>query len=87
MEYINRNFSTALRLILFVVAALIFVKVLPLLVVAILGIWIFNSGRKYFKKHKKEKNIYKQQVYKEKSSYNNNNFSNGKIIDVEYEEV
>ena len=90
MDFINRSFSGTFKIILTIIAVLIFIRIIPLLVVVgfiawagVKGMKYFNS-RKYKRANKHENMDVNSSMYAEKDSFD---FTDKNIVDVEYEEI
>lgn len=90
MEFINKKISGVFKIILVIAAILIFIKIFPLLILVGIVAYGGNKLLKYIKKFKNEKigkvekDDIKSEVYEEQNYYD---FSNKKVIDVEYEDI
>jgi len=90
MDFVNRNFSGAVRILLSILAVFVFIKILPLLVIAGFILWAGFKGFKYFKT-KGNKKAKKHENVDISANINNNrvpfDFTGKNIVDVEYEEI
>ena len=90
MDFVNRNLSGAFKIILTIMAVLIFIRILPVLVVVGVVAWAGVKGVKYFKtRGNKKANKYENMdvnsnIHDEKDSFD---FTGKNVVDVEYEEI
>ncbi|MDW8802298.1 hypothetical protein P8V03_14175 [Clostridium sp. A1-XYC3] len=88
MDFVNKNFSGAFKIVFGILAIFVLIRIIPLLVVAGIAIWGGAKGIKYFKSwknrkiNKKEKTV--DYVNVEKEFFD---LSDKKIVDVDYEEL
>jgi hypothetical protein len=87
MDFVNKSFPVICKVLLVLVVAFILVRIVPFVVVAGTVLFAFVKIKKYFKSKKntssKMENMNNMVDDKEDSF----NFSNKKVIDVEYDEV
>lgn len=87
MDFVNKSFPVIWKVLLVLVVAFILVRIVPFIVVAGIALFAFVKIKKYFKSKKgtspKVENINNMVDDKEDPF----NFSNKKVIDVEYDEV
>lgn len=90
MDFVNRNLSSAFKIILAIVIMLIFIKTIPVLIIVGIVAWAGNKGMKFFKNRKsKESTTYKKMnvnpdIYSAKDSFD---ITGKNVIDVEYREM
>jgi hypothetical protein len=91
MDFVNRNFSGTLKIIITVFAVFVFIRVLPWIVAIGVIAWGINKSVKHIntlirvkKNNKQEKVNVKDDEYNHDSAFD---FSGKKIIDVDYEEI
>lgn len=90
MDFVNRNLSGAFKIILTIMAVLIFIRILPVLLVVGVVAWGGFKGVKYLKtRGNKKANKYEKMdvnanIHDEKDSFD---FTGKNVVDVEYEEI
>lgn len=90
MDFINRNFSGMFKTIIIIAAVLVFVRIFPLIILVGLVGWGGHKAINYIKTYKSEKIGRKRKADDKNKTYEQQNyydFSNKKVIDVDYEEV
>ncbi|OAA84042.1 hypothetical protein [Clostridium ljungdahlii] len=87
MDFVNKSFPVIWKVLLVLVVAFILVRIVPFIVVAGTALFAFVKIKKYFRSKKstssKTENINNMVDDKEDPF----NFSNKKVIDVEYDEI
>lgn len=89
MDFINKSFYGVGKIILGIIFIIIFIRIIPFVVVAGVGIWAIIKGKNYFKSKKNNK-LNKNKLHTDNNIYNEENpfnLSNKKVIDVEYENI
>jgi uncharacterized membrane protein len=90
MDFVNKNFSGVFKIIVGVIVFLLFIKVVPWIALGGLVIWAITKIIKHFKRWKQGNGFKKEEVkinntvYDEKDEFD---FSEKKIVDVDYKEV
>lgn len=90
MDFINRNFYSALKLIIGFITVIVFIRIIPWLVVVGGIFWAFNKCVKLIRTYKEKRSNMQKKVYEKSSVYSDENsfdFPEKKVIDVEYEEI
>lgn len=87
MESISKNFSGVFKIMLAIAAVLIFIRIFPWLI--LIGVVAYGGNKliKYIRKHKSgkiRKSDIKGEIYEEQNYYD---FSDKKVVDVDFEEV
>ncbi|MCI1944361.1 hypothetical protein [Clostridium luticellarii] len=87
MDFVFKNFSSVLKILLILIAIFIFIRIIPLLVAVGVVVFACFKVKKYLKNRKMNKSVHSRKSNAGKAKKDSFDFHHGKIIDVDYDEV
>lgn len=91
MDFVNKNFSGAFKIVLAIIAVIVFIRILPLLLLVGFIAWAGFKTVKYFKtRGKKKASKYEKMDVNTSINDEDDNpfdFTGKNVVDVQYEEI